>query len=159
MTIWAASEITVTSDHLKLLGRTNWIWEYAEYGAAAIDPKRPFGNSNVERDIMEILGRDVDEDESRKLALDLVTVLSLACRLAANGGRLTVGRWKCDTKDAWSRVDAAQAGVWWWADFGNGPEIVRLKLGDDGVTRWAEAAGTATLYGPTDVTILRPADS
>jgi hypothetical protein len=158
MTIWAASEITVTSDHLKLLSRTNWIWEHAEYGAAAIDPKRPFGNSNVDRDIMEILGRDVNEDEARGLALDLVTVLSLASRLVAGGTLLTVGRWRRDTKDAWARVDAAPAGPWWWADFGNGPEIVRMRTEPDGTTQWVEASGSATLYGAPDVTLLRPVE-
>ena len=54
---WAAvSEFTVTEDHLKLLRHVHLYWDYGEgYGAPAIDPKRPYGNSDVERDIAEIL--------------------------------------------------------------------------------------------------------
>ena len=54
---WAAvSEFTVTEDHLELLRHVHLYWDYGEgYGAPAIDPKRPYGNSDVERDIAEIL--------------------------------------------------------------------------------------------------------
>lgn len=51
------TEFTVTEDHLKLL-RHVWVdgWDPGEgYGSAGIDPKRPYGNSYVERDIAEIL--------------------------------------------------------------------------------------------------------
>ena len=37
-------------------------WQDCEYGAPEIDPKRPYGNSDVEGDIAEILGWEVDED-------------------------------------------------------------------------------------------------
>ena len=47
---------TVTEDHLKLL-RHAWVdWDQGEgYGAPGINPKKPYGNSDVERDIAEIL--------------------------------------------------------------------------------------------------------
>jgi CRISPR/Cas system CMR-associated protein Cmr5 small subunit len=49
-------------EHIKLL-RKAWIgWDDCEYGAPAIDPKRPYGNSGVEEDIAEILGWKVNED-------------------------------------------------------------------------------------------------
>jgi hypothetical protein len=48
---------TLTENHLKLLRRMNVSYnEDCEYGAPEIDPKRPYGNSNVEQDIIEILG-------------------------------------------------------------------------------------------------------
>lgn len=47
---------TVTEDHLKLLQRMYVGWQDCEYGAPEIDPKRPYGNSDVEADIAEILG-------------------------------------------------------------------------------------------------------
>jgi hypothetical protein len=54
---WATlREFTVTEDHLKLLRHTHLYWDYGEgYGAPAINPKRPCGDSYVERSIAEIL--------------------------------------------------------------------------------------------------------
>lgn len=50
-----AREFTVTAEHLTLL-RHAWVsWSEAEFGAPEINPKRPYGNSYVERDIAEIL--------------------------------------------------------------------------------------------------------
>lgn len=44
------------AEHLKLLKQSCWRWEDCEYGAPAMDCKRPFGNSSVIPDVMEILG-------------------------------------------------------------------------------------------------------
>jgi hypothetical protein len=54
-------EFTVTDEHLRLLRNAHVFWDEAEFGAPSIDPKRPYGNSNVHRDIAEIL--DVPESE------------------------------------------------------------------------------------------------
>lgn len=57
-------QFTVTKDHIKLLRSAYVGWEDCEFGAPAIDCKRPYGNSSVELDIAEILGwtiADVDE--------------------------------------------------------------------------------------------------
>ena len=49
-------KFVVTEDHLKLL-KHFWIdWDNTEFGAPAVDPKRPYGNSSVISDIAEILG-------------------------------------------------------------------------------------------------------
>lgn len=46
----------LTEDHVKLV-KHFWVsWQPDEYGAPEIDPKKPYGNSDVERDIAEILG-------------------------------------------------------------------------------------------------------
>ena len=42
-------------EHVKLLQHAEWRWEDCEFGAPAIDCKRPFGNSDVITDVMEIL--------------------------------------------------------------------------------------------------------
>jgi hypothetical protein len=58
-----ATEFTVTEDHLKLL-RHAWVdaWNEGEgYGAPSINPKKPYGSSNVEVDIARILDAP-DED-------------------------------------------------------------------------------------------------
>jgi hypothetical protein len=47
-------EFVVLPEHLKLLSQVYWRWQDCEFGAPEIDPKRPFGNSNVEYDLVEI---------------------------------------------------------------------------------------------------------
>jgi len=46
----------ITEDHVKLVHRMNIGWDGCEFGAPAVDCKRPYGNGNVYRDIAEILG-------------------------------------------------------------------------------------------------------
>ena len=51
-------QFTVTQDHINLLRRA-WVdWDDGEFGAPAIDCKRPYGNSDVYTDILEILGQE-----------------------------------------------------------------------------------------------------
>lgn len=57
-------EIEITEEHMKLLQRAYVDWEDCEYGAPAIDCKRPYGNSDVEGDICEILGWGPGFDEN-----------------------------------------------------------------------------------------------
>lgn len=54
----------VTEEHMKLLdhfyiGYDSW----TEFGAPEVDPKRPYGNSDVYGDIAEILGLEIGEDQ------------------------------------------------------------------------------------------------
>jgi hypothetical protein len=46
----------VTQYHINLLRRMHIDWCYDEFGSPAVDPKRPFGNSDVYQDMLEILG-------------------------------------------------------------------------------------------------------
>lgn len=55
-------KIKITEAHLKLAQRMYVDWDSYEYGAPAIDCKRPYGNSDVEKDILEILGLPYPED-------------------------------------------------------------------------------------------------
>ena len=48
-------DFTVTDEHLQLFRRAHVFWDEAEFGAPSINPKRPYGNSNVYADIAEIL--------------------------------------------------------------------------------------------------------
>lgn len=76
-------KITITPDHLALLARMNFDWDdECEWGAVASDCKRPFGNSNVEGDVSEILGREVDHDEARRLTIELAAVVQRAVYMA-----------------------------------------------------------------------------
>ena len=46
----------MTEEHIKLLRRAVVGWQDCEAGAPEIDPKRPYGNSDVEHDVATILG-------------------------------------------------------------------------------------------------------
>lgn len=50
---------TVTEDHLTLLRNAYVGWDDMEFGAPRIDPKRPYGSSNVVSDIARLLYPDV----------------------------------------------------------------------------------------------------
>lgn len=62
--------VEITEEHLKLLARAEWEFNEMEYGAPWIDPKRPYGNSDVEENIAQILGWElfVDSDEEEHLS-------------------------------------------------------------------------------------------
>ena len=51
-------------EHIKLLREANINWDDCEFGAPCIDPKRPFGNSDVYGDIVNILGMPKVDDRN-----------------------------------------------------------------------------------------------
>lgn len=55
--------VKITEEHLKLLSKAYWKYDECEYGAPAIDCKRPYGNSSVEEDIADILGWKLFENK------------------------------------------------------------------------------------------------
>lgn len=62
--------VEITDEHLKLLRRAYVRWEDCEYGAPSIDCKRPYGNSDVLRDIAQILDVEWDDDAWENGGLD-----------------------------------------------------------------------------------------
>lgn len=46
----------ILPEHLTLLRNMYWRWDDTEFGAPAVDSKRPYGNSSVYSDLAEILG-------------------------------------------------------------------------------------------------------
>jgi hypothetical protein len=54
---------TITEQHLKLSRQMYVSWNYCEFGAPEIDPKRPYGNKDVIGDMIEILGLDFTPDK------------------------------------------------------------------------------------------------
>jgi hypothetical protein len=93
------TEFTITEDHMKLLNRMYIGWEDCEFGAPAVDCKRPYGNSYVYGDIAEILGIkgevdlednewDFSEDqkaEMSRLHSEMQVVLQILVKNAATG--------------------------------------------------------------------------
>jgi len=45
----------LTEDHLKLLRHMHTRWDDSEFGAPAVDSKRPYGNTSVFKDMVDIL--------------------------------------------------------------------------------------------------------
>lgn len=107
-------EFEVTEDHLKLLKRMYIGWEDCEYGAPAVDCKRPYGNSSVAHDIYEILEWEVPVDEygdpdisysderARVIHLEMQTVLQiLVNNLSIKPGKYVATRYGVD----WQKID------------------------------------------------------
>jgi hypothetical protein len=108
---------TVTDEHLRLLHRAYISWDETEFGAPGINPKRPYGNSNVFADIAEILDvpdsdwLDASEEltpdaEWRFLRLHVETAIALQIGLATGefrSGRYVRGN---DGDDNWTRDEA-----------------------------------------------------
>lgn len=112
-----ATEFNLTEEHLELLRHAYISWCGDEYGAPCIDPKRPFGNGDVERDICKILGWPYDTDDdtvegaaSYKKAswLHLELACALQIVLLHLGQQISPGKYvlqnKYDTR-TWKRVD------------------------------------------------------
>jgi hypothetical protein len=82
--------IELTADHFKLLRAAWWLWEEVETGAPAISGKRPYGNSAVFEDVIEILGWQASEEEiesgsgqvieeAREIHGETLTALEIVC--------------------------------------------------------------------------------
>lgn len=56
----------LTEEHIKLLRAAYIGWDTTEFGAPCIDPKRPFGNSSVVRQIHQILGWPIPSGDSAR---------------------------------------------------------------------------------------------
>lgn len=103
----------LTKDHIDLLRASGVSWNEAETGAATIDPKRPYGNSDVERDVAEVLRWKVfgdgpsDEQRDRLLEAHRETETALQILLAFAGEAVLPG-WYEQTEPynrrSWRRV-------------------------------------------------------
>jgi hypothetical protein len=104
---------TVTEQHLALLKRANVRWEDCEFGAPAIDCKRPYGDSDVLLDMSEILDLDItDKDGDRIPAVEAELTrihkeTGTALQIALAVGYFKVGKYACPkyTRD-WREASA-----------------------------------------------------
>jgi hypothetical protein len=112
------TEFTVTADHLKLLRHAYVTWHDGEYGSPSIDPKRPYGESYVERSMAEILGVPESEwlDEERgplpgveKLCAQLHAETAIALQIVLATGEFRAGRYtRLERGSGWTRWRAGQ---------------------------------------------------
>ena len=71
------TKFIITKDHLNLLNFFYVDWQDVEYGAPCIDPKRPYGNSDVNYDIRKILGKKISSQQCRELHEDMEIALQI----------------------------------------------------------------------------------
>lgn len=101
------AKFTLKVEHLVLL-KLAWVqWQDDETGAPEIDPKRPYGNSNVAQDVAEALdlptpdydttsADDYDKWQEEMLALHKETTVALQIVLANLPEAATPGVYVCD---------------------------------------------------------------
>ena len=98
---------TVTKEHLKLLKRMSVTWNDCESGAPSIDPKRPYGNSNIPVSMAKILKIEFNEDDGElkpsdenrmyKLHREMETVLAIVIQT----GKFKAGKYKTVAYGPW----------------------------------------------------------
>jgi hypothetical protein len=105
-------QFRVLPEHITLLQNAYVDWWDCEYGAPAIDCKRPYGNSRVARDIARLLGAKLDEDGEielsdeeearlRRLHEETATALQIFLRT----GTMTPGLYEATSwQENWKRI-------------------------------------------------------
>ena len=69
---------TLKQEHITLLRESEIEYQNCETGAAGIDPKRPYGNSDVEYDVAALLGLNTgEEDNCMQYHYETVTALQV----------------------------------------------------------------------------------
>jgi len=106
---------TVTEEHIKLFKKAHVAWDPAEFGAPGINPKKPYGNSNVLENIAEIIGLELFEDEDNEKHLSkeqglicrrLHTELETALQILLSNCPIETGKYECDKYHInWQKVD------------------------------------------------------
>lgn len=97
------TEFKITDEHVILLRLMVVGWVDVEYGAPEINPKRPYGNSDVERDIGEALGWEIGDEmstEDRKRAAALHSEMQTALQVFLHAGTISVGTYRNTDKFA-----------------------------------------------------------
>ncbi len=104
-------------EHLKLLSRAYVGWDDCETGAPCIDPKRPYGNSDVAGDVAEILGIEFKsdthgdrDDAQRDDLLDLHRETQTALQIVLSVGLVKPGTFQLMNKydfTSWKQIGDA----------------------------------------------------
>jgi hypothetical protein len=104
---------SITEDHLNLLASMYIGWYGCEFGAPAVDCKRPYGNGDVYGDMAKILGipspdyelgedwRASDIQRMDALHREMKTVLQIGVRVGFfRAGEYEAGKWTQDWRPA-----------------------------------------------------------
>jgi hypothetical protein len=108
---------TITKEHIKLLHNARVSWNDMEHGAPSIDPKRPYGNSSVAIDIIELLDWDSDNqldwendyeggavDKMCKRAWKIHEETQTALEIILQLGEFTTGTFERNGYRDWKRI-------------------------------------------------------
>lgn len=100
-------------EHIRLLTRACVSYDnYCEFGAPRIDPKRPYGNSDVYSDIAKIL--DIEQknkedgefsDEQIKYMQKLHEETEIALQIILEAKCFDVGTYESESYGVWKRVE------------------------------------------------------
>lgn len=76
-----SNPLTIKPEHIKLLRNMNIRWGSGEFGAPAVDSKRPYGNSDVIEDIKRITKMpNADREWCEKIHREMEAVLEIYLR-------------------------------------------------------------------------------
>lgn len=101
---------TLTEDHIKLISKFTWVWDDCEFGAPAIDSKRPYGNSHVYGDIAEILGINPEDgdyfsQEQEDFMWKIYSETDTALEVILKSRSFELGEYERDYEnDVWKKV-------------------------------------------------------
>lgn len=94
---------------MKLLQNAYVRWEDIEYGAPAIDGKRPYGNSDVTSDIIKIVFGEIPEEAQEALtdyARQLHKETETALQICLSRQKFEVGSYQCDDyRNNWTKLN------------------------------------------------------
>jgi len=110
-------KFTITEDHLKLINNMYVEYDDCEFGAPAVNPKRPYGNSAVYADMGEILGiiptiideydEDCSEFDDDQVAMmdKLHNETAMAIQIIFKTKKFEVGDYECEAYSTdWEKV-------------------------------------------------------
>jgi len=112
----SVTDFTVTEEHLKLLRRAQVDWNDCEFGAPAIDGKRPYGQySYVIADMAEILGIPDEQwsdsegeplPDAEEAFMKLHAETGIVLQIALTTGEFRAGRYLREGYGHWRRAGA-----------------------------------------------------
>lgn len=98
-------EFEVKDIHLKLLEQTYINWNEDAYeGYVCMGEKRPYGNSNIPGDILELLGIEDDStDEQEEMALDIHRQMYIVFKILIDNKSIKTGMYKRENHVSWQK--------------------------------------------------------
>lgn len=91
----------INDEHIKLLRASCFTWNNCEFGALMVDPKRPYGNSNVIIDLRSILGDDLTDEYLLKLHEETL----IALEIFISTGTMQIGTYKLGSDWEWEKIN------------------------------------------------------